>query len=175
MDEVNRAHSGPDLQPQPIFEALVRHQVDFVLIGGLAANSYGSPFPTYDVEIVPRSDRENLTRLSDALRELDARIRSEGVDGGIAFDHDATSLAAVGVWNLITPFGMLDISFMPSGTTGFSDLVKGAFATPAYGVIVSIASLADIVRSKQAANRDKDRRVLPVLREILANRDLDAT
>lgn len=170
MDEVSRAHSGPDFEPGPILDALVRHEVDFVLIGGLAANSYGSPFPTYDVDIVPRSDRTNLDRLSDALRELDARIRSEGVDGGIAFDHDATSPAAVGIWNLITPFGMLDISFVPSGTSGYSDLVQDAVPTPAYGVVVSIASLADIVRSKQAANRDKDRRVLPVLREILDKR-----
>jgi len=42
------------------------------------------------------------------------------------------------------------------------------------GVVMPVASLEDIVRSKQAANRDKDRRVLPALREILANRDLDA-
>jgi len=170
VDEVSRAHSGPDFDPGPILDVLVRHEVDFVLIGGLAANSYGSPFPTYDVDIVPRSDHANLDRLSNALRELDARVRSEGVDGGVAFDHDATSLAAVGVWNLLTPHGMLDISFVPSGTTGYSDLVREAVPTPAFGVVVSIASLADIVRSKQAANRDKDRRVLPVLREILDKR-----
>jgi hypothetical protein len=170
VDEVSRAHSGPDLAPGAILEVLVRREVDFVLIGGLAANSYGSPFPTYDVDIVPRSDRANLDRLSVALHDLDARIRSEGIDGGIAFDHDGTSLAAVGVWNLITPFGMLDISFVPSGTRGYADLIQEAVPTPAFGVVVTIASLADIVRSKQAANRDKDRRVLPVLRELLDKR-----
>jgi hypothetical protein len=35
-------------------------------------------------------------------------------------------------------------------------------------VTVRIASLADVIRSKQAANRPKDQRVLPTLREILA-------
>jgi hypothetical protein len=167
VDEVRRAHSGPDLDPGPILATLVRHEVHFVLIGGLAANSYGSPFPTYDVDIVPGGDHANLDRLSAALRELGARIRSEGVDGGVAFDHDATSLAAVGVWNLITPYGMLDISFVPSGTQGYVDLAQDAVPTSAFGVVVAIASLADIVRSKEAANRDRDHRVLPVLREIL--------
>ena len=170
MDEVGRAHSGPDFEPRPMLEVLVRHGVDFILVGGLAANSYGSPFPTYDLDIVPRADSANLGRLSDALRELDARIRAEGVEDGVPFDHDAASLAAVGVWNLITPFGMLDISFVPSGTTGYPDLAQDAVPTPAYGVVVAIASLGDIVRSKQAANRPKDQRVLPVLREILDRR-----
>ncbi|WP_286141418.1 hypothetical protein [Mycobacterium sp. GA-1199] len=35
---------------------------------------------------------------------------------------------------------------------------------------VEIASLADVIRSKQAANRPKDHRVLPTLRELLARR-----
>ncbi|GAT08493.1 putative uncharacterized protein [Mycolicibacterium novocastrense] len=40
-----------------------------------------------------------------------------------------------------------------------------------YGVTVEIASLADVIRAEQAANRPKDQRVLPTLREPLARRD----
>lgn len=174
MDESRRAHDGPDLDPGPILSALVRHDVQFVLIGGLAAAAHGSIFATFDVDIVPMSSRDNLTRLSAALRDLEARIRAEGVDGGLPFDHDADSLADVGVWHLITPHGMLDISFVPSGTTGYADLVKEAAQETTYGVVITVASLEDIIRSKQAANRDKDLRVLPLLREILAHRQLDS-
>ena len=39
-----------------------------------------------------------------------------------------------------------------------------------FGLVVPVASLADIIRSKQAANRPKDQRVLPTLRELLASR-----
>ena len=39
-----------------------------------------------------------------------------------------------------------------------------------FGLVVPVASLADVIRSKQAANRAKDQRVLPTLREILASR-----
>jgi hypothetical protein len=163
----------PDLDPESILSALLEHGVEFVVIGGLAAAAHGSILPTYDMDIVPSSSRENLQRLAAALRQLEARVRTDAVEGGLPFDHDAESLAAAKVWNLTTPHGDLDISFVPSGTGGFPDLVQDAKEEPFFGVAVRIASLADIIRSKQAANRPKDQRVLPTLREILANRDLD--
>ena len=101
---------------------------------------------------------------------MEARIRTQGVEDGLPFSHDADSLAAVGVWNLVTRFGDFDISFVPTGTTGWPDLEKDAVTVTAYGLSVRLASMADIIRSKQAANRPKDQRVLPVLREILASR-----
>lgn len=162
---------GPrEFEPEALVEILVRHAVDFVLIGGLAAQAHGSPFATQDVDITPDSTRANLERLSAALLEMDARVRAEGVEGGLPFAHDATSLAAAGVWNLTTPYGDLDISMVPSGTDGFGDLVTEAAVTQVFGHPVRIAALADVIRSKQAANRLKDQRVLPVLREILATR-----
>jgi len=63
-----------------------------------------------------------------------------------------------------------DISMVPTGTEGYPDLVRDADQIPLLGVTVSVSCLADIVRSKQAANRLRDQRVLPVLREILARR-----
>jgi hypothetical protein len=158
-------------EPRQILAALAGHEVDFVLIGGLAATLHGSPHLTQDVDITPKRDHENLARLSAALTEMGARIRIAGVDGGLAFPHNADSLADVGVWNLTTRYGDLDISFVPTGTTGFTDLTRDAVAVTVEGVDVRVASLADIVRSKEAANRDKDHLTLPTLREILARRD----
>jgi hypothetical protein len=129
--------------------------------------------PTYDVDIVPRTTRDNLTRLSGALRALEARVRTDAVEGGVPFDHDAESLAAATVWNLTTPHGDLDITFTPSGTQGYPDLIREASKEPFFGVVVHLASLPDVIRSKQAANRPKDQRALPVLREILGQRRLD--
>jgi hypothetical protein len=164
----------PEFDPARILEVLRSNEVDFVLIGGLAAAAHGAPYPTYDVDIVPASDPGNLARLSGALSELNARVRAEGVEGGLPFSHDADSLAAVAVWNLVTDHGALDLSFLPSGTDGFSDLKREAVETPTFGVVVRLASLGDVIRSKQAANRPKDQIVLPSLREILSRRrDLD--
>lgn len=158
----------PEFTPDKILAALIDHQVDFVVIGGLAALAHGSHIPTRDVDITPDADLANLGRLSAALRELGAQVRFG--DEVLPFDHDAVSLAAAGVWSLRTVFGELDISMVPNGTQGYADLVRDATDESILDVVVPVASLADVIRSKQAANRPKDQRVLPVLREILASR-----
>lgn len=157
-------------QPDVILATLQRHGVTFVLIGGLAAQLHGSPLTTRDVDITPEDTLENFERLSHALQELNARIRLEDVEENLPFAHDAESLRTVGVWNLQTDFGELDVSLVPSGTQGFSDFVGDSESVEVFGVTIRVAALADIIRSKQAANRPKDQRALPVLREILATR-----
>lgn len=160
-----------DPDTRAILETLTRHDVRFVVIGGLASIHWGSPFPTEDVDITPLHARENLDRLSSALTELGARIRTAAEPSGLPFSHTGGSLADASVWNLVTDHGDLDISFVPNGTTGYEDLVRDAAADRIHGIEVRVASLADIIRSKQAANRPKDQRVLPTLREILASRN----
>jgi hypothetical protein len=147
---------------------LHRHGVVYVLIGGLAAVYHGSPFPTEDADITPQTDHANLGRLAAALRELNARVRTEAEPDGMAFNCNAASLADVQSWHLVTDTGDLDLSFEPSGTRGYSDLRRDASKAELYGLTIQIASLADVIRPKQAANRPKDQRVLPTLREILA-------
>ncbi|GEM_PF-2496763 len=56
---------------------------------------------------------------------------------------------------------------MPSGTHGYDDLRRDATELEILGVHVPLASLADIIRSKEAADRPKDRLTLPMLRRIL--------
>lgn len=160
-----------ELDLERLLQVLHRHGVVYVLIGGLAAVYHGSPFPTEDADITPQTDHANLDRLAAALRELNARIRTEAEPAGLPFAYDATSLAAARTWNLITDAGDLDLSFEPSGTQGYPDLRRDASNAQLYGLTVQIASLADVIRSKQAANRPKDQRVLPTLREILAEPD----
>jgi hypothetical protein len=156
-----------DFNGPAIVDVLSRHDVRYILIGGFAAVTQGSPIPTTDVDIVPETSAENYARLSAALYELDAKVRAQDVEP-LAFSHDADSLAAVRVWNLTTKYGDLDITVEPSGTRGYDDLREDAFVVELRGTPVRLASLADIVRSKEAAGRDKDRRALPILRELLA-------
>lgn len=151
-----------------ILAVLARHGVDCVVIGGFAATTHGSPVPTADVDIVPSTERDNLARLSDALTELDANARAVELDEPLPFAHDADSLAAAQIWNLTTKHGDLDVTMQPSGTQGYPDLSRDAITITLRGATVRIASLADVIRSKEAAGRDKDRRSLPVLRELLA-------
>jgi hypothetical protein len=160
-----------NFDPEKMLEILARHRVDHVLIGGYAAILQASPFLTHDIDVTPEMSRENLDRLSGALTELNARVRTDGVEGGLPFAQTGSSLADAAVWDLITDYGDLDISFVPNGTTGFTDLNRDAIEMTIAGVEIRVAALADIIRSKQAANRPKDQRVLPTLREILASRN----
>ena len=93
-----------------ILTVLAAHDVHYVVIGGWAAVAQGSPIPTRDVEDVPENHKDNLTRLSAALTELDARIRN-GDGDPLPFRHDATSLAGSLFWNPTTTRGDLNLSF----------------------------------------------------------------
>jgi len=156
-----------EFRPEDILRVLEEHEVRYVLIGGLAASLHGSPQVTFDVDITPERGRQNLERLSDALTELNARVNTADEPEGVPFGHDAGSLGSVEIWNLVTDFGNLDISFTPSGTGGFEDLNREAVRLNVLGVDAYVASLEDVIRSKEAAGRPQDQIALPVLRRIL--------
>ncbi len=156
-----------DFAPQEILSVLDRHGVRYVLIGGLAAILHGAAHVTTDVVIVPEEALRNLERLSAALDDLDAKIRVAGEEEGIPFGHDAESLQRVRIWNLVTDRGNLDITFAPSGTQGYEDLRRDVVPMLVRGIDVPVASLADVIRSKEAAGRERDRAVLPTLRRLL--------
>ena len=145
------------LDPERLIAELNAHAVEFVLIGALAARLYGFPRVTADADITPASDTENLKRLAAALQALDAKIYTESIPEGLAFDCSAAMLARASMWNLATNAGRLDIAFAPSGTTGYEDLAKDAQKFKAFGLTFLAASLDDIIRSKKAAGRPKDK------------------
>ncbi len=155
----------PELDAAAIVAALNRHQVRYVIVGAFAAIAQQAPIPaTRDIDLTPEASQENLARLSSALKELDARIRTEAVPDGLPFSHDATSLAAAEVWNLTCPDGEFDISFHPSGFEGgYAQLAVNAHRLRVGDVEVIVADLADVIRSKESAGRPKDLRVLPLL------------
>jgi len=154
-------------QPRKIIEVLNEYNVAYVLIGGLAAIFHGSPVSTGDADICPKRSAENLQRLAAALRAMNAGIFSpDAPSKGHAFTCDATFLDQMEMLNLATDYGRLDIAMTPSGTRGFDDLSKSAETFAIKNTDVPVASLADVIRSKEAAGRLKDQRTLPLLREI---------
>lgn len=155
------------LQADEIFACLARHGVRYVVIGGLAAILHGSPQLTFDVDICPAKETDNLAKLAAALREMEARIRTPDAPEGVSFTCDATFLSRVSLLNLVTRFGELDVSFDPSGTRGFEDLRTRSLDLKLGTSPVPVAALEDVIRSKEAANRPKDLRTLPLLRQLL--------
>ncbi len=158
-----------EFDPRAIFDVLERHGIRYVVIGGVAAILHGAAHVTTDVDVVPQDARDNLERLSDALNEIHARIRVSGEPDGVPFDHSAEALARVRIWNLQTDIGDLDVTFEPSGTHGYDDLKRDAIVMRLRSGNVPVASLADVIRSKEAADRPRDRAVLPGLRALLSS------
>ena len=157
---------GP-LDPERLVKALAGHDVRYVLIGALAARLQGFPRLTADADITPDRSRDNLVNLAAALQELGARVYTESVPEGLPFDTSAEMLGRAELWNLVTSAGRLDVAFRPSGTEGYEDLVRGAVRFEVFGIDLLVASLADIIRSKEAADRPQDRQDVVVLREMV--------
>ena len=155
------------LDPELLVQTLARHQVAYVLIGALAARLYGFPRVTADADLTPAPDRANLERLAAALRELNAKVYTEAVPEGLAFDCSADMLQRAELWNLVTRAGRVDLAFRPAGTEGYEDLARNAVHFDVFGTDLTVARLEDILRSKEAAGRPKDRQDALLIRAML--------
>ena len=156
------------LDPELLFRTLARHQVHYVMIGALAARMFGFPRVTADADLTPARHAGNLERLARALRELGARIYTVTIPEGLPFDCSREMLSRAEIWNLVTRAGRVDLCFAPAGTAGYEDLASEAEHFEVFGVDLPVASLPDILRMKEAADRPKDRQDALLIREMLA-------
>lgn len=155
-------------RPDLVLEVLERHRVRYVVIGGFAAQLHGSPYDTSDVDVTPDRGRANLERLAEALGELGAEIRTEAGKVPPPLVLEPEALDRFQNLALTTVHGNLDVCLAPDGTHGFDDLRRAATRERITEALeVSVASLADVIRSKEAAGREKDRLHLPTLRRLL--------
>ncbi|MEY2975114.1 MAG: hypothetical protein RIR49_1534 [Actinomycetota bacterium] len=153
--------------PVGICRILVEEGVDFVVIGGFAAIVHGSPLPTEDIDVLPARDAANLERLATALRRLNAAIRTS--DGPVPTRIDAAFIHNMPLMlNLVTDRGDVDLVFSPAGPlAGYEEWHEGAVSAQLEtGLVISVASLDDVIASKTAANRPKDQRSLPYLESL---------
>lgn len=165
-DRVSESVGGYGFRPEEILVVLSSFGVEYVLIGGLAAVFHGAPHFTGGVDICPRRTCLNLECLASALESLDAHVQP-GDGERVAFPEDAALTRAEFILRTTTAVGELNVVYEPSGTGGFDDLRRAATTIDLDGIAVPVASLADVIRSKEAANRPRDQAVLHVLRELL--------
>ncbi|MEX2621630.1 MAG: hypothetical protein WD250_15545 [Egibacteraceae bacterium] len=152
-----------------VLEALDRHGVRCVVIGGLAANLLGSPILTNDVDVCYARDDANLERLAAALTALDASLR--GAPPGLAFTPDAATLRAGDRFTFTTRLGPLDVLGQPDGSGGYEALRRTARRFTVRGVQVLVCSLDDLITMKRAAGRVKDRLMVEELAALREERD----
>jgi len=119
---------------------------------------------TYDADLCVSREPGNIDRLVGALGERGAVLRDPHSGLAVSDVPVGPDLFGPGAQTVIfaTDDGPVDVVFRPDGTEGFDDLTRDAVTVVHAGVAVRVASARDIVRSKAAANRAKDRRTLPV-------------
>lgn len=171
MTDADEPTEPGEFDAEPILSVLDRHGVEYVIVGGYAARMHGSTRPTRDVDVTPATTGENLDRLAAALRELDARIRTDAVPEGLPFSTSGEALAGRRMLNLQTRHGELDLTIRPAGFEGgYDELVTRSIRRSIGRIQVRVAALEDVIRSKEIAARDKDIGALPELYR-LANID----
>jgi hypothetical protein len=123
---------------------------------------------TRDVDVTPARNVKNFKKLAEALKELDAKLRIPDMDEPLEVPLDERSFEQGTTWTYVTKHGFLDVALLPDGTRGYEDLKRSATREQLTETLtVFVASLGDVIRSKEAAGREKDRAVLPVLRQVL--------
>lgn len=148
----------PGFSPQEIFAALSRHGVDYVAIGGIAANAHGSRRLTLDVDIIPAPEESNYERLAAALDELGAPATAVDSDFRDLDPRDSFDLARATVLKLPTAVGDLDVLNGALGAAPYGDLRERAIEVEVRGTSVRVVSLDDLIAMKRAAGRPRDLR-----------------
>jgi hypothetical protein len=148
-----------------LLKVLLRHGVDFFVVGGVAAQLEGAPILTLDLDVLYDKTPENLGRLLAALQELKARYRDPA---GRHIEPDADKLATLKRHLLLTELGALDVRGAIGNDLTYQDLESRTVPYELGELRVRVLELAAVIESKEQANRDKDRAVLPVLRQTLA-------
>ena len=167
VDNVRIVTLPTTFRPEAIFECLARHEVEFIVIGGLAGIAQGAGWPTKDADVVVEISDANLTRLLAALHELRAEYDTFH-QPPIAPDR-ALVFGSHGPQLFRTQHGRLDVLKEAGGET-YETLRVDAVESEQYGTTIRCASLDALLRMKRAANRPKDQTAIARIEEALEKR-----
>ena len=151
-----------------LLRTLVERDVAFIVVGGVAAVLEGAPVSTFDLDIVYSLDESNIDRLAGVLEELNAVY----VDpGGRTIHPSAERLQGGGHHLLRTRHGRLDVMGSVGDQLAFPDLLQQSRTQTIHGLEIVVLTLEALIATKESADRPKDRAVLDLLRETLAQRE----
>lgn len=140
-------------QGERLAREFARENVDYVFIGKSGAIILGYPDTTQDVDIYPRKDSENGKRIVRALRKLGFILDAQTKDA-IIQGKDFVQIKS-------GPFD-IDLVFAPDGLENYDEVKARCVWIKSFPV----ARIEDIIKSKEAAKRERDIRDLPFLKEF---------
>jgi len=141
------------LDAERILRALADHEVEYVLIGGLAVQTHGHVRTTNDADLIPPPEPANLERLAAALRSLDARVLNESEEDT---EIDAKMLPRATIWQFVSRDGGIDVMHEVPGGRPYEELRKSAMHVHLGDIDVPVVALDDLIRMKLARGRPVD-------------------
>ena len=147
-----------------ILERLIDAGVDFILVGGLAAVVQGAPVTTMDVDIVHNQTPENIAKLLDFLKSVDAYHRRP--DDKLIQPKER-DLSGKGHALFVTRFGPLDVLAVIEEGKGYGELIEHTIEVDFRGRTIRVLDLKMLIQLKRTSRDPKDRQRLPVLEETL--------
>jgi hypothetical protein len=158
--------ASPNLES--LLATLASSDVEFIVVGLLAAVAQGAPVSTHDLDIVHRRTPDNVARLVDVLvNKLDARYRGR-TD---VLRPTAEILAGSGHSLLQTSHGPLDVLGAIEGGRDYDALLATSRRLEISEHAVYVLDLATLIELKRTSPRLKDQIVLPILEETLRRSD----
>jgi hypothetical protein len=145
--------SEAPLDAERILEALDEHAVDYLLIGGLAAQAHGQARITSNADVIAAPDPDNLARLARALLSLNARVLNLGHE---AMPIDASSLLLATTWRFATRDGGIEVMYETPAGISFPELDSRALEVRLGELKVAVLSLDDLIAMKLAHGRPVD-------------------
>jgi hypothetical protein len=143
--------------------------VDYVIVGGVAANIHGALRTTLDLDIVYGRSPENVTRLAQALAPYQPYLR--GAPEGLPFVLDSATILRGLNFTLTTTIGDIDLLGEVTGGGRFEQLVARAEPLELEGRHCLVVTLETLIALKRAAGRAKDREALAELEALLEERN----
>jgi hypothetical protein len=143
---------GP-LDAERILDALAEHDVEYVLVGGLAVQTHGHMRTTIDIDVFPSPEPTNLARLAEALNALDARVLNPGSDG---LAIDAAMLPRATMWQFTTRHGAIDVLHDAPGAPSYDELRRRALEVRLGAKQIAVAGRDDLINMKRASARPVD-------------------
>jgi hypothetical protein len=156
-----------------LIEALTSAEVEFIIVGGLAATAHGSARLTQDIDIVYARTPANLQRLASALAPHAPYLR--GAPAGLPFQWTADTIRRGLNFTLTTTLGDIDLLGEIVGGGGFTDLEAHTIRLDLFGHECRCLDLPTLVRVKRAAGRPKDLEAIAELEALLDERDPDGS
>lgn len=147
--------------------------VEFIVVGGVAAVLQGAPITTADLDIVHRRTPENITKLLEVLLRLDAYCRGDLARRRLP--PQESHLVGRGHLNLQTNYGLLDVLCELAEQKGYEELLPHTKVLIDGEVRFHVLDLPTLIEVKRATGRAKDRIVLPVLLAMLDTQTKEQT